>query len=114
MKRLIEIRKALDISQTRVAEHLKIKGDTYSKMEKRGFQTEIKNRVIVFFISECNNGSGSPGELKISQKRLSKLLGIHVSNLHKYKGDLKSVLERDRERRMFFKTELHEMLNEKQ
>lgn len=110
MKRLIEIRKALDISQTRVAEYLKIKSDTYAKMEKRGFKTKIEKQVIMFFIMECNNGSGSREELKISQKRLSALLGMHVSNLHKYKGDVKKVLERDRERRMFFKTELHEML----
>lgn len=111
MDKIKDIRKALDISQKRVAEYLKIKSDTYAKMEKRGFETKIEKKVIMFLILECNNGSGSPEELGISQKRLSGLLGIYVNNLHKYKGDLKKALEKDRERRMMLKGMLHEMLN---
>lgn len=105
MERLKQIRKELCISQIKVAEYLKIKQYTYSRMENSTCDDETRNKILQFFISECNN-------LDISKKRLSDILGIHRNNIYKYKGDTKKVLESEREKRMQLKMELYNMLKQ--
>lgn len=110
MERLIEIRKELDITQKKVAEYLNKDRSNYAKMEKIGLTNEYFNKVVSFLIMECSNRPTNIKTLGITQKRCADLLGIKKSNLCKYKGDMTHVLEKEYNRRLEFKAELHEML----
>lgn len=116
MERLIEIRKELDVTQIMVAKYLKKDRSNYAKMEKEGLNDVFFNRVASFLIMECSNRSTDRKTLGISQQRCADLLGIKKSNLCAYERKNKEVkglsvvLEIERNRRLQFKTELHEML----
>lgn len=116
MNEIIRIRKELDVTQIKVAEHLKKKQYEYNRMEKSGCSIEIKNRIITFLMMECYNLPTSRKSLGISQKRLASLLGIQYTHLSTYeklgkeiKG-LKPALEKEHKRRMMLKDILAKML----
>lgn len=103
MKDIKRIRKELDVPQRRVAEHLKIEQYAYSRIENTKCDDKMYNDILYFLMSECNT-------LNMSKKRLADCLGVHKSNLYKYKGSLDHVLDQERERRIELKKELYSML----
>lgn len=103
MEKLKEYRKELCITQKRVAEYIKITTGAYEKIEKRGCKDGLKKQIIMFLMMECNTDN-------VSKKRIADLLGIHRSNLSKYKGDINIALEKDKQRRIEIKEELRKLL----
>lgn len=118
MKEIKRIRKELDVTQIRVAEHLKIKQYAYSRIEKTTCDIELKNKIIGFLMMQCYNTSESRKSLGITQRRLAKLLNMQYTHLcesekkgRNIKG-LKQALLKERERRMALKDVLNGMLKQ--
>lgn len=118
MKEIKRIRKELDVTQIRVAQHIKIKQYQYSRIENSTCDIETKDKIIGFLMMQCYNTAESRTSLGITQRRLAKLLGMQYTHLcesekkgRKIKG-LKEALLKERERRMSLKDILANMLKQ--